>query len=462
MKKLIGTREFYRHLFAVVVPIMIQNGITNFVGMLDNIMVGQIGTAQMSGVSIVNQLIFVFNLCIFGGVAGAGIFTAQFYGQGNNEGVRHTFRIKIIIIALISIIGMLVFTLLGDNLIMLYLKQEGQEAGIQMTLSYARIYLAIMLIDLIPFAISQTYAGTLRECNETFLPMVAGITAVLVNLVFNYILIYGKFGAPALGVAGAAIATVISRIVEMLIILIYTHSHAKKHPFIQGAYRHFFDIPSPLVKDVVIKGTPLLFNEFLWSSGMAVLSQNYAIRGLEVIAAFNISSTISNVFNIVFISMGSAIAIIIGQELGAGREDVRDEASRLTFFAVMACVVTGLLMLLMAPAFPNIYNTEDTVKELATSFIVVAALCMPMYSYENATYFIIRSGGKTLITFLFDSCFIWVCAIPLAFTLTHFTQMPIVPIYVCCQLIELIKCAIGFFLVHKGIWINDLTRVANS
>ncbi|MCR4587497.1 MAG: MATE family efflux transporter [Lachnospiraceae bacterium] len=460
MKKLIGTKEFYLHLFAVVVPIMIQNGITNFVGMLDNIMVGQIGTAQMSGVSIVNQLIFVFNLCIFGGVAGAGIFTAQFYGQGNHEGVRHTFRFKIIIISIVSVVALLIFTFLGDDLIMLYLQQEGQEAGIQETLSYAHMYLAVMLIDLVPFAISQAYAGTLRECNETFMPMTAGIVAVLVNLVFNYILIYGKFGAPALGVIGAAIATVLSRVVEMLIMVIYTHTHAAKHPFIKGAYRHFFEIPGPLVKNVIIKGSPLLVNEFMWSSGMAVLSQNYAIRGLEVIAAFNISSTISNVFNIVFISMGSAIAIIIGQELGAGRADVREEATRLTFFAVMACVVTGALMLLIAPAFPNIYNTEDSVKALATQFIVVAALFMPMYSYENASYFIIRSGGKTLITFLFDSCFVWVCAIPLAFVLTHYTDMPIVPVYVCCQLIELIKCAIGYVLVKKGIWINNLTQVA--
>ncbi len=460
MKKLIGTREFYRHLFVVVIPIMIQNGITNFVGMLDNIMVGQIGTAQMSGVSIVNQLIFVFNLCIFGGVAGAGIFTAQFFGQGNDEGVRHTFRFKIIIIAVISVLGLLIFSLFGDNLIMLYLQQEGQEAGIQETLSYAKLYLAVMLIDLFPFALSQAYAGTLRECNETFVPMTAGITAVLINLVFNYILIYGKFGAPALGVVGAAIATVLSRVVELLIILIYTHTHANKHTFIRGAYRNFFTIPAPLVKNMIIKGTPLLVNETLWSSGMAVLSQNYAIRGLEVIAAFNISSTISNVFNIVFISMGSAIAIIIGQELGAGNEEVRDDANRLTFFAVMACVVTGLLMLLIAPGFPNIYNTEENVKELATRFIVVAAICMPMYSYENAAYFTLRSGGKTFITFLFDSCFVWVFSIPVAFVLTHFTQMPIVPVYICCQLVDLIKCAIGFAMVKKGIWINDLTKVA--
>ena len=457
MRKLIGTKDFYRHLLIIAIPIMIQNGITNFVGMLDNIMVGQVGTNQMSGVAIVNQLLFVYNLCIFGGISGAGIFAAQFYGKGDHKGVRECFRFKLIIVAVLTLLGILTFVVAGPSLIQLYLHEDGSGTSSAQTLLYAKQYMTVMLFDMLPFAISQAYAGTLRETDETVLPMKAGIAAVLVNLVFNYILIYGKFGAPALGVVGAAIATVMSRFVEMGIIVIWTHTHKEKNRFIEDAYKHF-EIPAELMKRMTIKGLPLLANETLWAAGQAVMMQNYSIRGLTVIAAMNISSTISNVFNIVFIAMGSAIAILIGQELGAEKTGVMEDAYKMTFFAVICCMISGALMLCVAPFFPDIYNTDHEVRSLATSFIMISACCMPMYAFENATYFTLRSGGKTFITFLFDSCFVWVFSIPLAYVLVHYTDMPITVLFLCCQMIELMKCLIGYALVKKGIWINNITN----
>ena len=457
MRKLIGTKDFYRHLLIIAIPIMIQNGITNFVGMLDNIMVGQVGTNQMSGVAIVNQLLFVYNLCIFGGISGAGIFAAQFYGKGDHKGVRECFRFKLIIVAVLTLLGILTFVVAGPSLIQLYLHEDGSGTSSAQTLLYAKQYMTVMLFDMLPFAISQAYAGTLRETDETVLPMKAGIAAVLVNLVFNYILIYGKLGAPALGVVGAAIATVMSRFVEMGIIVIWTHTHKEKNRFIEDAYKHF-EIPAELMKRMTIKGLPLLANETLWAAGQAVMMQNYSIRGLTVIAAMNISSTISNVFNIVFIAMGSAIAILIGQELGAEKTGVMEDAYKMTFFAVICCMISGALMLCVAPFFPDIYNTDHEVRSLATSFIMISACCMPMYAFENATYFTLRSGGKTFITFLFDSCFVWVFSIPLAFVLVHYTDMPITFLFLCCQMIELMKCLIGYVLVRKGIWINNITN----
>ena len=457
MRKLIGTKDFYRHLLIIAIPIMIQNGITNFVGMLDNIMVGQVGTNQMSGVAIVNQLLFVYNLCIFGGISGAGIFAAQFYGKGDHKGVRECFRFKLIIVAVLTLLGILTFVVAGPSLIQLYLHEDGSGTSSAQTLLYAKQYMTVMLFDMLPFAISQAYAGTLRETDETVLPMKAGIAAVLVNLVFNYILIYGKFGAPALGVVGAAVATVMSRFVEMGIIIIWTHTHKEKNRFIEDAYKHF-EIPAELMKRMTIKGLPLLANETLWAAGQAVMMQNYSIRGLTVIAAMNISSTISNVFNIVFIAMGSAIAILIGQELGAEKTGVMEDAYKMTFFAVICCMISGALMLCVAPFFPNIYNTDHEVRSLATSFIMISACCMPMYAFENATYFTLRSGGKTFITFLFDSCFVWVFSIPLAYVLVHYTDMPITVLFLCCQMIELMKCLIGYVLVRKGIWINNITN----
>lgn len=459
MRKFIGDKKFYMMVLAVAVPIMVQNGITNFVSLLNNIMVGRIGTEQMSGVAIVNQLIFVFNICIFGGVSGAGIFTAQFFGKGDHKGVQDTFRIKILISIVITTVGLVIFWLYGERLIGLYLNGDNDTEAVAETLMYARKYLRIMMFEMLPFAFVQAYAATLRETGETVTPMKAGITAVLVNLILNYVLIYGKFGAPALSVEGAAIATTIARFVELGIIAGWTYRHREVHHFIVGAYRSFH-IPVQLIGKVAILGTPLMVNEILWASGQAMLTQCYSVRGLSVVAAFNISSTISNVFNVVFIAMGSSVGIIVGQLLGAGKmEEAKDTDRKLIFFSVVSCVGIGLLMSLFAPFFPMIYNTTTQIRQLATRFIVVASLCMPLYAFMHATYFTLRSGGKTWITFFFDSVYVWVVNIPLAFVLTRYTGLYIITLYLICQLVDIIKCIIGFVLVKKGVWMQKIIEV---
>lgn len=457
-RKFIGDRKFYRTLFAVVVPIIVQNGITNFVSLLDNIMVGQVGTDQMSGVAIANQLMMVFNICIFGAISGAGIFGAQFFGKGDQEGVRYAFRFKLIICAVLVALGIAVFTAGGMQLISMYLTGESGTSDAAATMGYGHGYLMIMLIGMIPFAVAQAYSSTLRETGETMLPMKAGIVAVFVNLVFNYLLIFGKFGFPQMGVYGAAAATVISRFVECAIIVVWTHRHKGKNPFIVGVFRQF-RIPLRLSKQIILKGMPLLANEAFWSAGMAVLMQCYSVRGLDVIAGMNISSTISNLFNVVFLSMGNAVAILVGQLLGAGEmERAKEEDTKLIFFAVSSCFVIGALMFVIAPLFPQIYNTEPQVRDLASSFIRVSAACMPLFGFIHTTYFTLRSGGKTGITFLFDSVYLWVVSIPLAYVLSRFTGLPIVPLYLICNAVDILKCLLGFILLKKGIWLHNIVE----
>ena len=454
MKKYIGDKKFYRMVLSVAVPIMIQNGITNFVSLLDNIMVGQIGTEQMSGVAIVNQLVFVFNICIFGGVSGAGIFTAQYHGCQAHKGVRYTFRLKLLICFAFTVLGLFVFGGLGERLISFYLHDSGEAGALEATMRYARSYLRIIMIELIPFALVQVYSGTLRETGETMLPMKAGIAAVLVNLVLNYILIFGKFGAPALGVAGAAIATTVSRFVELGIVAGWTHKHKESHPFIEKAYSSL-RIPGDLAVKIIATGAPLMFNEVLWSFGQAVLMQCYSVRGLDVIAALNISSTISNVFNVVFIALGNAVGIIVGQLLGAGKlEEAEDTDRKLIFFSTAGCTVVGIIMALSAPLFPMVYNTTEDIRLLAGRFIIVCSVCMPLYAFVNVAYFTLRCGGNTLITFFFDSVYAWLVNIPLAFILSRYTGLHIVPLFLACQLIDIVKCVIGFILLKKKVWMN--------
>lgn len=458
LSRYVGDRAFYRRVFQVAIPIIIQNGITNFVSLLDNIMVGQVGTLPMSGVSIVNQIIFVFNLCIFGASSGAGIFTAQFHGSGDDEGIRHTFRFKLFICTLISLAAGLIFFLGQDSLIGLYLTGEGTAEDAAQVLGYGKDYLAVMLWGLLPFGLANAYAGTLKESEETFVPMVAGVTAVFVNLGLNYVLIFGHFGAPAMGVRGAALATVISRYAELLLVAAWTHRNGAKHPFIRGAYRSFA-IPSPLLKTIVVTGAPLLMNETLWSLGVAFMNQCYSTCGLDVVPATNISSTLINLSSVVYHSLGVSVGILMGQMLGARKPEaeVRDFNRKLIAFSVSMGVLFGGLMALGSGVFPNIYNTTDTVRALAQDLILISALIMPFQSFANATYFTLRSGGKTFITFLFDSGFMWICSIPLAFCLSRFTALPILPLFAICQMPDVLKCVLGSWMLKKGSWIHTLT-----
>ncbi len=457
MRRFFGDRAFYRKVFAIMLPILIQNVITNGVSLLDNIMVGRLGTEPMSGVAIVNQLMFVFNLCIFGGISGAGIFTTQFYGSGDEAGIRHTVRMKLYIVMVSVIVFFTVFLLFGERLVELFLHEGEENLNLALTLNYGMEYLAWMLASMLPFAISQVYASTLRETGETFVPMISGIIAIVVNLGLNYVFIFGKLGMPAMGVAGAAIGTITAKVVECAIVVLWTHLHTARFTYAKGLFASA-KVPQKLLKSISVKGLPLLLNEMLWASGMTMLNQCYSVRGLEVVSAVNISSTVSNLFFCSFFAMGATVSIIIGQLLGAEKfEQAVDEDRKLITLSVLLCSAVGVIMAVVAPFIPQIYNTTDSVKLLACDLLLVSSAMMPVDAFTNASYFTLRSGGKTFITFLFDSGFVWCVCVTTALVLSRLTNISIIPMFIIIRALDIIKCVIGYILIKKRKWVNNLT-----
>ena len=456
IKKLIGDKAFYKMVLSITIPIIIQNGITNFVNLLDNVMVGRLGTEQLSGVGIANQLIFVFTLCLFGGLAGAGIFTAQFFGKGDVEGMRYSVRFKLYTALVILLLGGVILIPFGKDLIGLFLTEGDTTADPVLTLAFGREYLKIALISLLPMALTQVYANTLRETGETLPPMIASAVAVATNALFNWLLIFGIGPFPALGVVGAAWGTVIARVVELTIVVVWTHTHVSRAPYVKGLYRSP-RIPAALTRQIVVKTMPLMLNELLWSSGMTVLNQSYSTRGLVAVAAVNIALTISNLFNIVYMSMGSAVSIIVGSQLGAGQiEEAKDTDRKIIAFSCVLCLGIGGLMAAMSPLFTVFYNVTDDVKSLAAILIAIFAAMMPFSSFAHNCYFTLRSGGQTFITFLFDSAFVWAVTVPVALILSRLTDLPIIPLFIICNVVELGKCIIGFFMLRSGRWAKKL------
>ena len=455
-RKYIGDRDFYKRYLWLALPMILQNAITNLVSFLDNIMVGQLGTEQMSGVAIVNQLIFVYNLAIFGVVSAASIFGAQYYGKGNHKGHMYSFRFKIYAAVLVTLLTILLFVTKGSDLIALYLTDTAGNGATEAALQYGLQYLAIMMAGLIPFAVNQAYATNIKETGQTFVPMAASFAAVGSNALLDYLLIFGIGPFPELGVQGAALATVLARYIEALIIIVWAHSNRQKNRYLEGAYTGF-GLPGSELKAIIIKGFPLMINEVLWAAGMTVVTQCYSVRGLEVVAGLNIATTITNLFNIVYLQLGACISIVVGQYLGAGElEKAKDADNKMIVFSVFCCVVMAVLLLFVGGIFPQIYNTSDEIKLLATSFIAVSAIIMPFYSFSHVSYFTLRSGGKTMVTFLFDSVFTWVIVVPTAFLLANYTGFGIVSVYFLVQATELIKVVIGYFMVRSDVWLVQM------
>ena len=449
--KFIGDKAFYKMVFAVAIPILVQNVITNFVNLLDNIMVGKVGTEQMSGVSIANLLLFVFNLAIFGATSGVGIFTAQYYGSKNESGMKHSIRFSMYWALTIMAVCVIIFGAAGKALIDFYLTDTGTTGDVEATLGYGVSYLTIMVIGLPAFSVSQVYAGTMRSTQKTFPPMVAGLVAVAVNLFLNYVLIYGKLGAPALGVKGAAIATVVSRYVEMIILIIWCHT-SKKLPYFKGVWRSL-RVPSADAKAYLRKGFPVFINEVLWSLGISMIVQCYSVRGLATVAALNIQNTMNNLFSASYITMGAVTGIIIGNILGAGKiDEAKDTSRKLMAFSTFFCTLLAVLYIGLAFVFPEIYNTTDDVRAIATKVMIVAACFVPVEAIVNAAYFTIRAGGRTFITFLFDSFFTWVIPVPVALLISRLTNMDVEWMYLVIQALEILKVVIGFIILRSGIW----------
>ncbi len=272
----------------------------------------------------------------------------------------------------------------------------------------------------------------------------------------NYVLIFCKLGAPRLEANGAAIATVISRFAELLFLVVYSIIKRRHYCFLLDAFKGVY-VPFKLIRVIVRKGMPLMANEAMWSAGIAFVNQCYSVRGMNVVAANNISQTFFNVFSVAFMAVGVAIGIVLGHDLGSGNTKyAKRTAARLIVFSVFVSVIVASVYFIAARFIPSIYNTTDEVKVLAMNLMRITAIAMPIDAFAHASYFTLRSGGKVLITILFDSVFVWAISVSSAFILVHYTSLSILAIYAIVQGLNILKCVLGYIFVKKGNWIKTI------
>lgn len=446
--KFIGPKQFYKDVLKIAVPLMLQQLITSSVNLVDNLMVGQLGDASLGGVAATNRFYMIAFFATFGILAAAGIFIAQYFGAKDEEHMKQSFRFSILSAYLV----ILPFFVLG------FLKPEW---GIQYFTSDAGIvsegikYMSVASFSLLPLGLILAMTSAMRSTGETKIPLFAGIISVLTNAVFNYMFIFGHFGFPAMGVAGAAYATIIARVVELVILLVVMKM--KSFAF-STKISELFHISKLIVRNVSVKAAPLAVNEFFWASGMATLFKFYATRGPEVISGMSIAGTTADLFFTLFGGMAVASTVMISQPLGANDlETGRANGYRMLGFSVFLALCFAILMFGSSFIVPYFYNVSDEARSISQNVLRIMSVMFWIYMGTAQCYFILRAGGDTKSTFLMDSGFMWFVNIPVVFAFAYFTKYPIYVLYIAGQSTDFVKLSFSYWLVKKEKWVKNLT-----
>ena len=459
VKGFIGDKKFYKYLLVIMLPIMLQTGITNLVNMLDNVMIGSVGTNETTGVAVANQLIFVFNLCIFGTVSGAGIFGAQFFGKGDNEGLRHTLRFKLYSATALTVGAILLFLFAGRWLVNLYLMGEGDVNDAAASMEFAITYLNVMLIGLIPYTIAQCYATSLRETGQTLLPMYAGISAVGINLFLNWVLIFGNLGAPVMGIEGAAIATLTARICEFVITAVYLFFIEKRLKF---RFSHIFSKCGYLVSDFLRHGTPVIVIEVLWSLGMSVqagILGHITYSAGDPVAANSIMSIVQQLSTVFLFGVANASGVMVGKSIGEGNIDyVKKQAFTFNIFAVVMGLFAAVFIYVAKAPMLSFYDFPEETLALAGDLIDVMAVITFFVSFAATNIMgVLRGGGDTTFCLVSETVCIWCIALPAAFMALKLSW-PVPVVFALMKSDEVIKVVVSLCRFRNDNWIHTLTR----
>jgi putative MATE family efflux protein len=449
MKKLIGDKAFYKTLFAVAAPLVLQQLITTSVQLVDNVMVGKLGEEAIGSVAVVNQLYFIVILITFGALGGAGVFTAQYFGSKDFDKLKQTFRFKLIIGFGLALLSLIIFSIFGQNLIGLFTKNP-------ITIGGGLDYLNIVKWSSFPWILSVAIASTFRETGITKPLLYISIATIITNTALNFILIFGYLGFPALGVVGAAIATLIARFIEffLTVILLRKRGHA-----FNTKLKSVLHIDKKVLIAIILMALPLTINEALWSSGQTAFLHTYSRRGDSALAAMNITGAISQLVFVTFGGIATAVAVLVGNTLGKNElEQAKDNARKLIFSAVMIAAVAGVVLFILSFFIVDIYDVSNSTKAIAQFNIRVNAIFIPVFSFNVAMYFTLRSGGDTKSTMMIDSGYMWVVAVPVAMLLSYLTELPVTLMFLIVQALDIPKMGFGLWRYRKEHWVKNLAK----
>ena len=441
---------FLKKVMTIALPVAMQGMLNTVVNLVDNLMIGSLGSTAIASVGLANKVFFVFTLLVFGVASGSGVLAAQYWGNQDVKNIRKVLGVGLVI----SLAGAILFLIparLKPQLMMRIFTTS--QASIEM----GAAYLAVAALSYPCTAISNTYVAMLRAVNRVKAPVVISCVAILVNIVFNYTLIYGKFGAPALGVVGAAIATLIARVVEVILIILVVY--LGKTP-LACRLKELFGYSGEFLRQFFRTATPVICNEFVWGLGVTIYSMAYGRMGDDAVAAITIATTIQDIAVVLFQGLSAATAVILGNEMGAGKLKKAELYARYIFILqFILTIFAALLIIALRWRIISLYQPgiSDEVAMSVNRCLLMFALFTPakMFNFVNIVG-VLRSGGDTVMCLFIDTSGVWFIGIPLAFIGGLVLKQPIHIVYGMVMLEEVYKAAVGYWRYRQKKWLRNL------
>lgn len=448
MKKIFRDKMFFKTMFMLAIPITLQSFITSSLNFIDTMMVGSLQEAAISAVGLANQYMFIFTLCIMGINAGANVFMSQMWGKRDITGIKTYLGVDLTVGMVAScLFGALAF--FGPEIIMEIMTPDSEviELGID--------YLRVVAVSCIFMNFTQAYSTALRSTEQTKLPMYGSLIGVGLNIILNWIFIFGKFGAPAMGVAGAALATTLSRLVEMLFIIGIVYMSKNK---VAAKIKEMFNYKLSTLATYFKTSWSVITNELIFSAGTAAYSVAYAKISTNASATMQISSTIINMFFIFLTGVGTAAAIMIGNRVGAGEEKrAKEYANHVAILAPFIGIVLGIIMWLSAPIVSGWFDIQPETYNAAVMVLRIMAVFMPLRSF-NAIMIIgvFRGGADTTYSMLVQAVTIMCYSVPLAFIGATLLKWPVHLVFLLVCTEEVIKMPFELWRLKSGRWMKNL------
>lgn len=442
-------KSFLKMLMALAIPIILQSLINSSLNLLDNIMVGKLGEAEISSVGLANQYYMIFLYSVTGIGMGASILMSQLWGKRDVKRIHEFLELSLVLSIIVSIFFALGAFFFPEKIIHIFLKDPiVTKLGVG--------YLKIVSISYVLSSITLSYSMALRSTGQTKLPMYGSIIGICFNAILNYLFIFGKFGFPKLGVSGAAIGTTVSRTFELgfLLVMIYglnnviaTKFHGLKN-LTKEKISKFFKVASPVI-----------FNDVMWISGISTYTVAYAKLGTNATATMQIAITINNMFNIFGIGIAAASAIIIGNKIGEQKSDEAYHLSlKISRFGVVLGMIIGLIFFIITPLIVSVFKVSPETHRNVITVLRIMAFFIPIRFYAIIQVIgTLRGGGDILYAITTELIGIWCIGIPLAFLSIHFIpNLSITTLYFIVCLEEIVKCFITFPRVITHKWIKNL------
>lgn len=452
MKRLGEKNNFYKEMVGIALPITLQNLIANSVNMLDTLMISSLGEKSLAAVGFANQVFFLYSVTIFGIVTGSSVFIAQFWGKRDSENIRRVIGVSLTLSIILGLIFSIAVLVAPDSIMGIFSKDvEVINLGIE--------YLTIVVFSYIITGISFTFSVASRSIGQAKMPMIVSIISFLTNALFNYLLIFGKFGFPRLGIRGAAYGTLIARIVEILFILYAVYSDSMSP--LAGNIKEMTNWNKKFLKRYFSTTSPVMINEALWSLGNVMYSIAYSKIGTEAAASVQILNTVYNLFMVFARGMANSCTVMVGNKIGAGEEDVAiDYANRFLRISALTGLALGgvlyigsdLILKIFKNLSPGVYATSKKLLTVLSIFFFLKAM--------NSTLIVgvLRGGGDTKFSMKLEMAAVWLVGVPLAFLGATVMELPVHLVLVLVYMEDVLKAVIGIPRVISKKWVKNVIQ----